>query len=155
MIGLSISTTPLSPYSGQNVKSWPPFKVAPHLLLSPDPRPPPSAPVSSCGLLRTPIPNRPRVPCGRACRVAHSCPTPWDPVDCSPPGSSVHGTLQARTLEWAATSFSRRSPRPRGGSASPTLPHWQAGSLLLAPPGKPDVCPEPHSIRPERKRLET
>ena len=30
-----------------------------------------------------------------------------DPVDCSPPGSSVHGILQARTLEWAAISFSR------------------------------------------------
>ena len=32
--------------------------------------------------------------------VAQSCPTLWDPVDCSPPGSSVHGVLQARILEW-------------------------------------------------------
>ena len=31
----------------------------------------------------------------------------WDPMDCSPPGSSVHGILQARILEWVATSFSR------------------------------------------------
>ena len=32
--------------------------------------------------------------------VAQSCPTLCDPVDCSPPGSSVHGILQARVLEW-------------------------------------------------------
>ena len=36
-----------------------------------------------------------------------------DPTDCSPPGSSVHGILQARTLEWVAISFSRGSSRPR------------------------------------------
>ena len=35
------------------------------------------------------------------------------PVDCSPPGSSVHGILQARILEWVASSFSRGSSRPR------------------------------------------
>ena len=35
------------------------------------------------------------------------------PVDCSPPGSSVHGILQARLLEWVAISFSRGSSRPR------------------------------------------
>ena len=35
------------------------------------------------------------------------------PVDCSPPGSSVHGILQARILEWVAISFSRVSSRPR------------------------------------------
>ena len=34
--------------------------------------------------------------------VAQSCPTLWDPVDCSLPGSSVHGILQARILEWVA-----------------------------------------------------
>ena len=36
-----------------------------------------------------------------------------DPVDCSPPGSSIHGILQARILEWVAISFSRGSPGPR------------------------------------------
>ena len=41
--------------------------------------------------------------------VAQSCPTLWDPVDCSPPGSSVHGILQARILEWVAIFFSRES----------------------------------------------
>ena len=38
--------------------------------------------------------------------VAQSCPTPSDPMDCSPPGSSVHGIFQARVLEWGAISFS-------------------------------------------------
>ena len=45
--------------------------------------------------------------------VAQSCPTLCDPVDCSLPGSSVHGILQARVLEWAAISFSRGSSQPR------------------------------------------
>ena len=36
-----------------------------------------------------------------------------DPMDCSPPGSSVHGIFQARILEWVAISFSRGSSRPR------------------------------------------
>ena len=42
-----------------------------------------------------------------------SCPTPCDPMDCSPPDSSVHGTLQARTLEWVVMPSSRESSRPR------------------------------------------
>ena len=45
--------------------------------------------------------------------VTQSCPTLWDPMDCSPPGSSVHGIFQARILEWVAISFSRRSSWPR------------------------------------------
>ena len=36
-----------------------------------------------------------------------------DPMDCSPPGSSVHGILQARILEWVAIPFSRGSSQPR------------------------------------------
>ena len=39
--------------------------------------------------------------------VAQSCPTLSDPMDCSLPGSSVHGIFQARVLEWGATAFSR------------------------------------------------
>ena len=38
-------------------------------------------------------------------KVAQSCPTRSDPMDCSPPGSSVHGIFQARVLEWGATAF--------------------------------------------------
>ena len=45
--------------------------------------------------------------------VAQSCLTLCDPVDCSLPGSSVHGILQARILEWVAISFSRVSSQPR------------------------------------------
>ena len=41
--------------------------------------------------------------------VAQSCPTLCNPVDCSLPGSSIHGILQARILEWVAISFSRDS----------------------------------------------
>ena len=40
--------------------------------------------------------------------VAQSCPTPSDTMDCSPPGSSVHGIFQARVLEWGAIAFSGR-----------------------------------------------
>ena len=45
--------------------------------------------------------------------VAQPCPTLFDPIDCSPPGSSVHGILQARILEWVAIPFSRGSSWPR------------------------------------------
>ena len=45
--------------------------------------------------------------------VTQLCPTLGNPVDCRPPGSSVHGILQARILEWVAISFSRVSSRPR------------------------------------------
>ena len=57
--------------------------------------------------------------CVCACAHAHvhfaaqSCLTLCDPLDCSPPGSSIHGILQARILEWVATSSSRGSSQPR------------------------------------------
>ena len=41
-----------------------------------------------------------------AAKLLQSCPTLCDPLDSSPPGSSVHGILQARTLEWVAISYS-------------------------------------------------
>ena len=43
--------------------------------------------------------------CVCVCLVTQSCPTLCDPVDCSPPGSSVHGFLQARILEWVAICY--------------------------------------------------
>ena len=43
--------------------------------------------------------------------VAQSCLTPSDPMDCSLPGSSVHGIFQARVLEWVAIAFSDDQPR--------------------------------------------
>ena len=47
------------------------------------------------------------------CLVTQWCPTLCDPVDCSPPVSSVHEILQARILEWVATSFFRASSWPK------------------------------------------
>ena len=66
--------------------------------------------------------------------VTQSCPTLYDPVDCSPPGSSVHGILQARVLEWVATSFSRGSSQPRDQTQVSCI----AGGFFTAePPEKP------------------
>ena len=45
--------------------------------------------------------------------VAQLCPTLWDPMDCSPPGSSVHGILQATVMEWVVIPFSRGSSQPK------------------------------------------
>ena len=45
--------------------------------------------------------------------VAQSCPTLCDPMDCSPPGFSVHEILQARILEWIVIPFSRETARPK------------------------------------------
>ena len=76
------------------------------------------------------------------------------PMDCSPPGSSVHGILQARILEWVAISSSRGSSWPRDriyiyiGASQMILTQglnlhllsfllWQVSSLPLATPGKP------------------
>ena len=61
--------------------------------------------------------------------VIQWCPTLWDPMDCSPPGSSVHEILRTRILEWVAILFSRGSFQSR----SPAL---QADSLPFKPPGK-------------------
>ena len=48
------------------------------------------------------------------CMLSHfACVRPCDPVDCGPPGSSVHMIIQGRTLEWVAAPFSRGSSRPR------------------------------------------
>ena len=61
----------------------------------------------------------------------------WDPTDCSPPGSSVHGILQARILEWVATPSSRGSfwPRDRTGVSCISC---TAGKFFPAEPlGKP------------------
>ena len=46
--------------------------------------------------------------------VTHTCATLGDPMDCSPPSSSVHEILQARILEWVAIPFSGASSQPRG-----------------------------------------
>ena len=54
-------------------------------------------------------------------RVAQSCPVLWDPMDYSRPGSSVHGILQARILEWVSFSSPGHLPNPGIESRSPAL----------------------------------
>ena len=54
--------------------------------------------------------------------VAQLCPTLWDPMDCSPPGSSVYGIFQAKVLEWGAIAFSKRSSWPRD---------WILGTIVV------------------------
>ena len=63
--------------------------------------------------------------------------TQCDPMDCSLLGFSVYGILLARILDWVPNSSSRDLPKPGIKPASLCLLHWQAGSLPLAPPGKP------------------
>ena len=66
---------------------------------------------------------------------AQSRPTVCDPVDCNPPGSSVHGIFQARILEWVASSSSRGSSQPRDQTNPhhPASPASQADSLPSEP----------------------
>ena len=61
--------------------------------------------------------------------VAQSCPTPSDPMDCSLPGSSVHGIFQARVLEWGAIAFSDLLAQVLGKSWQ--LLYWQFSSVQL------------------------
>ena len=65
--------------------------------------------------------------------VSQPCLTLCDPMDCSLPGSCVHGILQARILEWIVITFSRDLPNPWTEPRSPAL---QVDSLLSEPPGK-------------------
>ena len=72
--------------------------------------------------------------------VAQSCSTLRDPMDYSLPGSSVHGILQARILEWVAISFSRRPSQPRDGThVSCTSPALAGGFLLLSHQGSQNM----------------
>ena len=69
--------------------------------------------------------------------VAQSSPTFCDPVDCSPPGSSVHGILQERILEWTAIPFSRGSSQPRDQTqvsciAGRLFTIWATGKSCIA-----------------------
>ena len=70
------------------------------------------------------------------CSVTHLCLTLCDPMDCSPPGSSVHGIFQARILELVGISYSRGLSWPRDGR-SPESPALGGGFFTTQPPGKP------------------
>ena len=68
-----------------------------------------------------------------------------DPMDCSPPGSSVHGVFQARILEWVAIFSSRGSIvlTQRLNPCQLCLLHWQVDSFTIESPGKPYVYTYP------------
>ena len=83
-------------------------------------------------------------------KVTQSCPTLCDPMDCSLLGSSVHGILQTRILEWVAVPFSRGSSHSRDRTQVPLI----AGRFLPSePPEKPKntgvgnqwICPTQES----------
>ena len=68
------------------------------------------------------------------CLATQSCPTLRESMDCSPPGSSAHRSLQERILEWVAMPSSRGSSQP---GIEPRSPALQVNSLPAEPPGKP------------------
>ena len=86
----------------------------------------PASPALAGGFFATESPGKPKM------LVAQLCPSFWDPTDCSPPGSSVHGILQAGILEWVSIPFWRGSSQPRDW----TQVSWIAGRLPSEPPGK-------------------
>ena len=69
--------------------------------------------------------------CSRS-EVTQSCPTLFDPMDCSLPGSALHGIFQTRVLEWFAISFSRGSSWPR--DQTPGLLHCRQTLWLFYSP---------------------
>ena len=75
--------------------------------------------------------------CMHACMLSHfNCVQLCDPMNCSLPGSPVHGILQARILEWFAIPSSRYCPNPGIKHSSPAL---QVDSLPSKPPEKPTL----------------
>ena len=70
--------------------------------------------------------------------VTQSCPTLCDPMDCNPPGSSVHEILQARTLEWVCHFPFQRIYLTQ--VLNPPLLHWQMDSLLPSHQGSHLDC---------------
>ena len=76
--------------------------------------------------------------CVCVCSVALSCPILCDPMDCSLPGSSVHGILQARMLEWVAVSYSRDLPDPGIKPEFPASPALAGRFFTTEPLGSPD-----------------
>ena len=72
------------------------------------------------------------------CSVAKSCPTLCDPMDCSKPGSSVHGIFWARILDQVAISYSRYLPDQGSNLRLLCLLHWKVDSLPLSNLGSLD-----------------
>ena len=79
--------------------------------------------------------------CVCVCLVAQWCPTLCNPLDCSLRGSSIHGILQARILEWVAMPFSRGSSQPRDRIVSAVSVGLQVDSLPIAAAKLLQWCP--------------
>ena len=83
------------------------------------------------------------------CLVAQSCTTLCNPMDCSPPGSSIHGILQARILEWVAMPCSRLflyiQPQIRCNS--------QFSLAIFGGPNLTIVKPSSQDTRQDRKKI--
>ena len=77
--------------------------------------------------------------------VTQLCPTLCDPVGCSPPGSSVHGILQARILERVAIPFSRGFPSGEPGVSGPAPCRQGSPRPCPAPGGFPAAVATPGS----------
>ena len=71
------------------------------------------------------------------CVCVQSCPTFCDPMDCSPPGSSIRGNFQARILELVAMPSSRASSQPRDQTCFPFISCTGGEFFITEPPGKP------------------
>ena len=79
--------------------------------------------------------------CVHACSAAQLCLTLSNPKDCSPPGSSLNGISQARTLGWVAISSSKGCSQPKDQtSIFLCLLHWSADSLPLHYLGRRILC---------------
>ena len=107
----------------------------------------------SCPTLRPHRLQHARLPCPSpspgACMPAkslQSCLTLCDPMDCSPPGSSVPGIFQARILGWVAMPSSRGSSQPRDRTCSSCI---AGGFLTTEPLGKPGWTPSNGKILPQ------
>ena len=72
--------------------------------------------------------------CVHACKVALVVSDSLQPMDCRPPGSSIHGILQAKVLEWVAMLSSKDLPDPGTGLASPALAGGFFTTVLLMKP---------------------
>ena len=85
--------------------------------------------------------------------VTQLCPTLCNPMDCSPPGSSVHGIFQARILEWVAIFFSRGSSWPKDWTwvsctAGRFFAIWATRAAKAEDGGRGEACPSPNPGRP-------
>jgi len=100
------------------------------------------------------------------CSVVQSCLTLCDPIDCSLPGSSIHGIFQARILEWLTISSSRGSFWPRDQTCISCVScigkhvfyHWvtwkaQAEAYFMSIPETPTDKKEEDSLEPIRPKL--